>query len=142
MKRIALFLFLILSSITCFAQTQIDPTYQIQWSLLSGSGAPTISCTQNGNYTVYPYGAEWGQSYTDTSTNPKTEYKCTPHGWDSGLTAGIFVAGAANPTIIGPGQGVSIYFYGAKCDWNSTTQTFVSCNYSGNWGEWRVFHQY
>lgn len=123
MKRIALFLFLILSSITCFAQTQIDPTYQIQWSLLSGSGAPTISCTQNGNYTVYPYGAEWGQSYTDTSTNPKTEYKCTPHGWDSGLTAGIFVAGAANPTIIGPGQGVSIYFYGAKCDWNSTTQT-------------------
>ena len=52
MKRIALFLFLIFSAITCFAQTQIDPTYQVAWNLLSGSGAPSIACTQNGNYTV------------------------------------------------------------------------------------------
>ena len=43
MKRIALFLFLILSAITCLAQTQIDPTYQIAWNLLTGAGAPTIT---------------------------------------------------------------------------------------------------
>ncbi len=85
MKRIALFLFLIFSVIACFAQTQIDPTYQIQWNLLSGSGAPTISCTQNGNYTVYPYGAEWGQSYQDTTNN--IEYKCTVSGWVKNLPA-------------------------------------------------------
>jgi hypothetical protein len=97
MKRIALFLFLILSVITCFAQTQIDPTYQIQWNLLSGSGAPSITCTQNGNYTVYPYGAEWGQSYQDTTNN--VEYKCTTSGWVKNLpTTGGTLTGALSGT--------------------------------------------
>ena len=85
MKRIALFLFLILSAITCLAQTQIDPTYQIAWNLLTGSGAPSISCTQNGNYTVYPYGAEWGQSYQDTTNNVR--YNCTSTGWMQGAAS-------------------------------------------------------
>ncbi len=97
MKRIALFLFLILSAITCLAQTQIDPTYQIQWNLLSGSGAPSITCTQNGNYTVYPYGAEWGQSYQDTTNN--VEYKCTNSGWVENLpTTGGTLTGNLNVT--------------------------------------------
>ena len=85
MKRIALFLFLILSAVASFAQTQIDPTYQIQWNLLSGSGAPSITCTQNGNYTVYPYGAEWGQSYQDTTNNVR--YNCTSTGWMQGAAS-------------------------------------------------------
>jgi len=103
MKRIALFLFLILSVINCFAQTQIDPTYQIAWNLLSGAGAPTITCTQNGNYTVYPYGAEWGQSYQDTTNN--AEYKCTTSGWVKNLPAtggtltGPLVVGTGAPSI-------------------------------------------
>jgi hypothetical protein len=99
MKRIPLFLFLILSVINCFAQTQIDPTYQIQWNLLSGAGAPTITCTQNGNYTVYPYGAEWGQSYQDTTNN--AEYKCTTSGWVKNLPAtGGTLTG---PLVVGTG---------------------------------------
>ena len=68
-----------------FAQTQIDPTYQIAWNLLTGSGAPSISCTQNGNYTVYPYGAEWGQSYQDTTNNVR--YNCTSTGWMQGAAS-------------------------------------------------------
>jgi len=111
MKRIALFLFLIFSAITCIAQTQIDPTYQVAWNLLTGAGAPTITCTQNGNYTVYPYGAEWGQSYQDTTNN--VEYKCTTSGWVKNLpttggtitgnlaVTGTVAAGATTPTIIG-----------------------------------------
>jgi len=95
MKRIALFLFLILSTITCFAQTQIDPTYQIAWNLLSGAGAPTITCTQNGNFTVYPYGAQWGESYQDTTNN--VEYKCTTSGWVQNLsTTGGTINGSLN----------------------------------------------
>lgn len=86
MKRIAIFLFLILSVITCFAQTQVDPTYQIQWNKLSGPGAPSITCTQNGNYTVYPYGAEWGQPYQDTTNN--VEYKCSSSGWVENISGG------------------------------------------------------
>ena len=97
MKRIAALLFLILSVITCFAQTQIDPTYQIRWNLLSGSGAPSITCTQNGNYAIYPYGAEWGQSYQDTTNN--VEYKCTTSGWAKNLpTTGGTLTGALNGT--------------------------------------------
>jgi hypothetical protein len=103
MKRIPLFLFLILSVINCFAQTQIDPTYQIQWNLLSGSGAPSMTCTQSGNYTVYPYGAEWGQSYQDTTNN--VEYKCTTSGWvknlpiTGGTLTGPLVVGTGTPSI-------------------------------------------
>jgi lysophospholipase L1-like esterase len=103
MKRIALFIFLILSVITCFAQTQIDPTYQIKWNLLSGSGAPSITCTQNGNYTVYPYGAEWGQSYQDTTNN--VEYKCTTSGWVNNLPA-------TGGTLTGALTGTSASFSG------------------------------
>ena len=128
MKRIALFLFLILSVINCFAQTQIDPTYQIQWNLLSGSGAPSISCTQNGNYTVYPYGAEWGQSYQDTTNN--VEYKCTASGWVKNLpTTGGTLTGALNGTsatfsggvaagtaVTAPNLVVNAKSIGAKCD--------------------------
>jgi hypothetical protein len=113
MKRLAALLFLI-SSTLMFAQTQIDPTYQIAWNLLTGSGAPSISCTQNGNYTVYPYGAEWGQSYQDTTNN--VQYNCTSTGWaligglPSGCSSpstgsiscsGAVVAGTTTPTTIG-----------------------------------------
>jgi len=112
MKRIALFLFLIFSSIPSFAQTQIDPTYQIQWNLLSGSGAPSITCTQNGNYTVYPYGAEWGQSYQDTTNN--VEYKCTASGWVKNLpatggtiTGGLQVTGTMVSTGWAPSGGIA-----------------------------------
>jgi hypothetical protein len=112
MKRLAALLFLI-SSTLMFAQTQIDPTYQIKWNFLSGSGAPSISCTQNGNYTVYPYGAEWGQSYQDTTNN--VEYKCTTSGWVKNLPAtggtingdiqvtGAVVAGASGTTVLADG---------------------------------------
>ena len=99
MKRIALFLFLILSVINCFAQTQIDPTYQIQWNSLSGSGAPSITCTQNGNYTVYPYGAEWGQPYQDTTNN--VEYKCTTSGWVKNATQSALNTVASNGCLGG-----------------------------------------
>ena len=129
MKRLAALLFLI-SSITCFAQTQIDPTYQIQWNLLSGSGAPSITCTQNGNYTAYPYGAEWGQSYQDTTNN--IEYKCTTSGWVKNLPttggtltgplngtsasfSGTVAAGATNPVTIGGATGSCAGLY-AKAD--------------------------
>ncbi len=112
MKRLAALLFLI-SSTLMFAQTQIDPTYQIAWNLLTGSGAPSISCTQNGNYTVYPYGAEWGQSYQDTTNNVR--YNCTSTGWMQGAASsgivpivdggtGATTAAGANLSITGVTQ--------------------------------------
>jgi hypothetical protein len=116
MKRLAALLFLI-SSTLMFAQTQIDPTYQVAWNLLTGSGAPTITCTQNGNYTVYPYGAEWGQSYQDTTNN--VEYKCTNSGWVKNLpTTGGTLTGALN--------GTSASFSGAVAAGTATPTTIGS----------------
>jgi hypothetical protein len=105
MKRIALFLFLVLSAVACFAQTQIDPTYQIQWNLLSGSGAPLITCTQNGDYTVYPYGAQWGQSYQDKTNN--VEYKCTASGWVQNATQAALNAVQTTANAALPANGLT-----------------------------------
>ena len=120
MKRIALFLFLILSVINCFAQTQIDPTYQIQWNALAYPGAPAangITCTQNGNYTVYPYGAEWGQSYQDTTNN--VEYKCTTSGWVNNLPT-------TGGTLTGPLSGTSASFSGTVAVGTSLSSPLIN----------------
>lgn len=72
----------------------IDPTGQIQWNLSTGSGSPGsngINCTQNGNYSTFPYGAQWGQTYTDTTGG--AQYFCTASGWvANSLPAGCSVA--------------------------------------------------
>ena len=76
----------------------IDPTAQIQWNLGSGNGSPGsngINCTQNGSYTTFPYGAQWGQTYTDSTGN--VQYTCGSSGWFK--TAGATSPGGPNGSI-------------------------------------------
>jgi len=130
MKRIALFIFLILSVITCFAQTQIDPTYQVAWNLLTGSGAPSNSCTQNGNYTVYPYGAEWGQSYQDTTNNVR--YNCTSTGWMQGAASSGIVPIVDGGTGATTAAGALVNLGAAPAFTLTTTGTSGPATYGGN----------
>jgi hypothetical protein len=53
------------------AQTKIDPTQQINWPLITGSGAPSISCTA----------VNYGQPYQNTAVTPNTFYTCGTDGW-------------------------------------------------------------
>lgn len=57
----------------------IDPTAQIQWNLGTGTSLP--ACTENGQYATFPYGAQWGQTFTVTTSS--VPYTCTPTGWVS-----------------------------------------------------------
>ena len=67
--RKAFMIVLLLIAPSSFAQTQIDPAAQIYWPKVSGSGAPSSSCSA-GNY---------GQPYVDTSSG--TQYSCAVGGW-------------------------------------------------------------
>jgi hypothetical protein len=75
--------FLMVASYPAIAQVdQIDPTSQIQWNL--GVVTTLPNCTQNGQYTTFPYGAQWGQHAIVSSTN--VEWTCTPAGWVNTVT--------------------------------------------------------
>lgn len=69
MKKTIL-LFALLASASVSAQT-VDPATQINWPRVTGSGAPTLTCT-SGNY---------GQPYTDTAATPNAYYVCGATGW-------------------------------------------------------------
>ena len=78
----------------------IDPTSQIQWNLMTGTTAPTATCTQGGQYTNFPYGAQWGQSYLNTATG--TYYICGSSGWAS--------VGGGGGSMTWPGAaGIAVY---------------------------------
>jgi hypothetical protein len=76
---------------------QIDPTSQIQWNL--GVVTTLPNCTQNGQYSTFPYGSQWGQHAIVSSTN--LEWICTPSGWTSAQGCG------ANNTIANGCTGAS-----------------------------------
>ena len=93
MRRIlSLLLFSFCAS--CAAQV-INPATQITWPRVTGSGAPTISCT----------GANYGQPYTDTTNN--NQYVCTTSGWVkvNGGGSGCTISGSANQIAINTGGG-------------------------------------
>jgi hypothetical protein len=99
----------------------MDPTSQIQWNLSTGSGPPTATCTQTGQYVTFPYGAQWGQMYTDEAHS--NTYTCTSTGWNqtngngngcqsgnilaNGCTGGTSQATAFNG-IVAPGGNANI----------------------------------
>jgi hypothetical protein len=58
-------------------RAQINPANQILWPAITGSGAPSGSCTS----------ANYGQPYTDTTNNQ--EYFCSAGGWQLGSGSGI-----------------------------------------------------
>ncbi len=66
----------LLSILSASAQTasRINPATQVNWPLVTGTGAPTVACTSN-NY---------GQPYTDSTTG--LHYTCSASGWVSGVT--------------------------------------------------------
>lgn len=98
MKKIAIIL-LAAAAAAALAQTKINPASNLAWPMLTGNGAPVASCSP----------ANYGQPYTDMSTTPKTESKCTPHGWDSGITAsGITVTSPLTPASGGTGEAGSV----------------------------------
>lgn len=55
---------------------QIDPSYQVNWPTITGSGAPVFPCTTT-NY---------GEPYTDTTNN--VQYHCGSAGWFSNSGGG------------------------------------------------------
>jgi hypothetical protein len=72
----------LLTSIYARAQT-INPATQINWPDVTGTGAPTLSCTS----------ANYGQPYTDTTNNK--QYNCSASGWiQVGLATGPQYKGA------------------------------------------------
>ena len=78
----------------------IDPTSQIQWNLMTRTTAPTATCTQVGQYTNFPYGAQWGQPYLNTATG--TYYICGSSGWAS--------VGGGGGSMTWPGAaGIAVY---------------------------------
>ena len=82
-SKLLLSFFLMVASYPAIAQVdQIDPTSQIQWNL--GVVTTLPNCTQNGQYTTFPYGAQWGQHAIVSSTN--VEWTCTPAGWVNTVT--------------------------------------------------------
>jgi len=82
MKRLITAVLLIGSSLLASAQTQINPLTQVKWTTLTGSGAPTISCTS----------VNYGQPYTDITTGD--DYKCAVSGW---VKHGAGGGGTVNP---------------------------------------------
>ena len=53
------------------AQTQINPITQVDWTKLTGSGVPTLTCTAD----------QYGQQYTDITASPNAQYVCGVGGW-------------------------------------------------------------
>jgi hypothetical protein len=111
--RLSLSLFLLGAATAACAQAPtIDPTAQIQWNLGTGSGSPGsngINCTQNGSYATFPYGAQWGQTYTDTANN--LQYTCSSGGWftsGSGIDIGIHYVNGVNAWNNAYGNGTTI----------------------------------
>ena len=92
-------LLLVAGAAACGQAPTIDPTSQIQWNLGTGTGSPGsngINCTQNGSYATFPYGAQWGQTYTDTTGN--VQYYCTRSGWVLGAGTGCGTGGGSVAT--------------------------------------------
>jgi hypothetical protein len=95
--RIKAALAVLVLAIVAAGRAQINPANQILWPEITGSGAPSGSCTS----------ANYGQPYTDTTNNQ--EYFCMASGWQlgsggsgtvSGQANGVFPLGTA-PTAIG-----------------------------------------
>lgn len=97
---------LLLATATASPQTLINPTTQINWPKITGSGAPSAMCTS----------ANYGQPYTDTTGN--VDYTCGSAGWFipagglSGMTSGqVGIAGGASTitsskALAGAGPGI------------------------------------
>jgi hypothetical protein len=71
------------------AQQTINPTTQITWPLITGSGTPTglgFSCTS----------IDYGQPFQDTSVTPNVYYTCGTDGWQ--IRGGSFPGWSATGT--------------------------------------------
>ena len=100
--------FLLLSAlIPAWGQApEIDPTGQIQWNLATGTTAPTATCTQNGQYATFPYGAQWGQPYLNTATG--AYYLCGPSGWATVAGGGTVNSGTTGQIAYYPANGTAV----------------------------------
>ena len=96
MTRYLLILILILTAfslpLVVQAQTKINPTTQINWPSITGSGAPSGGTCSSINY---------GRSYVDISTNPVTSYTCGPYGWQESSGSGGSVGTAGQVQMVG-----------------------------------------
>lgn len=109
----------------CWAQNTIDPTYQIQWPLITGSGAPTASCVAT---SPAPVGsASYGQRWMNTNTGGSS-YTCGPSGWIQDSVLPLFRAGA-------PAASCSTTVNNGALYNNTTAATFYICN--GSTGAWQ-----
>ena len=91
-----MFLIAFFLPLTLQGQTQIDPTTQIKWPLLTGSGAPSSGICSNINY---------GQRYVDITLNPIVTYTCGPFGWQVSSGGGVTQITAGTNVTISPSGG-------------------------------------
>ncbi len=73
----AIFLTILAFCGIAFGQTQINPASQIKWPQITGSGAPSATCSS----------ANYGQPYLDVAATPNTAYTCGVGGWVANITA-------------------------------------------------------
>lgn len=90
--KIVLTLFL-LAGLPAVGQN-INPATQINWPMVTGSGAPTISCTAS----------NFGQPYTDTTNN--VQYACSGSGWIQTGAVSKIIAGTNISITPSGGTGV------------------------------------
>lgn len=87
-RKVLIGLVLVSGSAVCAAQpTRINPTTQVNWTLITGSGAPTATCP---SATVLV-----GQPYFDSTNNALST--CGTTGWIKAPIQPLF--GATNPTL-------------------------------------------
>src|ERR1700733_5042181 len=85
--RLLLFSVLWFIAASAYAQQLIDPSFQINWPKVSGTTAPTATCTS----------ANYGQPYWDLTTN--VFYQCGTSGWYAATSTGCPTTGC---TYTGP----------------------------------------
>lgn len=89
------------------AQQQIDPSWQIDWPILTAAGAPTLNCQA----TNPPPGATdvaVGTPYLDTTNG--VEYRCsTGNVWVQFPTKNLFGSGAPSPTCSAAANNGTVY---------------------------------
>ena len=72
--RILLGLFALFSTLPALAQTQINPTTQIRWPMITGTGTP-------GSLFIACSSLNYGQPYQNLAVTPNTYYTCGNDGW-------------------------------------------------------------
>lgn len=102
----------------CWAQNVIDPTYMIQWPLITGAGAPSATCVAT---SPAPVGsASYGQRWLNTSAGGSS-YTCGTMGWIQDPVMPLF--GASTPA-----SACSTVLNNGALYNNTAASTFYICN--------------